>query len=122
MLRTGFSVPRDPEALEHALEGLVALDAYLIGKYDLPHVTQIGVEYREEDLEDWRNAIEVIGEGWGDCEDLAGYHAGWLRTRGEAARVILERTGPKTLHALVLREDGTIEDPSVWLGMEPIRW
>jgi len=118
VLLAGISVPRDPEALEHALEGLVALDAYLIDKYQLPHVTELGARWKREKQEWWRNAIQLLDTKVGDCEDIAGYHAGYLRAHGEPARLILEQTGPNTLHAVVLRADGSIDDPSVWLGMK----
>lgn len=112
-------MPRDPGAVEHALEGLVALDAYLIAKHNLPPLLKTGARYQTEDKEQWRSALEVIGEGWGDCEDLAAYRCGELRARiGEPARLILRWTGPKTMHALVLRASGKIEDPSRALGMK----
>lgn len=115
----GLSVPRDPEALEHALEGLAALDAYLIRKHDLPPLVETGAIYKREPQESWRNALQVIAEGWGDCEDLAAYRVGWLRVHeAEPARIILVRTGPNTLHAKVLRANGRTEDPSIWLGMK----
>ena len=125
MLRVTMRVPRDAQALEHALEGLVALNTYLIGTYKLPHLMEAadegrGIEYRREKTEQWRNALEVLESGWGDCEDLAAYLAAQYRLEGEFARVVLKQTGPNTLHAQVLRENGEIEDPSVWLGMRPL--
>jgi len=114
-----IAVPRDPIAIGYALEGLVALDSYLIDKHRLPHIRQSGAVYKREKHEDWRSALEVVHEGWGDCEDLASYHAAWLRVhRGEPARVLLKWTGPKTMHCVVQRYDGSIDDPSLWLGMK----
>lgn len=53
--------------------------------------------------------------GVDDCEDLAGWMAAGLRWTGEdtGARVALIRTGRNKLHAVVLRSDGSIDDPSV---------
>ncbi len=112
-------VPRDIGALEAALEGLAALDAYLINKYKLPPLLELDVRYGIEKQELWKNALQLAEGGVFDCEDLAGYRVGELRVRlGEPARIILKRTGPSTLHAQVLREDGRIEDPSIWFGMK----
>lgn len=61
----------------------------------------------------------VLRRGWGDCDDLAPWHAASLRATGEdpdaIARVI--PSGPKRWHAIVERSDGTIEDPSKAAGM-----
>jgi hypothetical protein len=61
----------------------------------------------------------VVGRGWGDCDDLAPYHAGSLRATGTDpnARAFVKRSGPTRWHALVRRGDGTIEDPSRHAGM-----
>jgi hypothetical protein len=55
--------------------------------------------------------------GGGDCEDLATWRAAELRAVGEPARVIVYRSAPSVLHAVVRRGDGRIEDPSRRLGM-----
>lgn len=79
--------------------------------------------YRPEQLgadrvEEWQNVAELYGAGKGDCEDLAGARAAELRVRrGEPARAIAYRSGPRKFHAVVRRADGTIEDPSRILGM-----
>jgi len=61
----------------------------------------------------------VIGRGWGDCDDLAPWHAGSLRASGRdpGARAIVKKSGPKRWHAIVQRSDGSIEDPSAHAGM-----
>ena len=61
----------------------------------------------------------VIGRGWGDCDDLAPWHAGSLRATGRdpGARAIVKKSGPKRCHAIVQRSDGSIEDPSKHAGM-----
>lgn len=61
----------------------------------------------------------VIGRGWGDCDDLAPWHAGSLRATGRdpGARAIVKKSGPKRWHAIVQRSDGSIEDPSRHAGM-----
>ena len=77
---------------------------------------------------------EVLGQGWGDCEDLAAWRAAELRLRGhKRAYAFAVRSGSmrhpelgkvNLIHILVSR-DGTcalsaIEDPSVILGMPAI--
>lgn len=61
----------------------------------------------------------VLGRGWGDCDDLAPWHAASLRASGEdpEARAIVRPSGPHRWHAVVQRHDGTIQDPSRAAGM-----
>jgi len=61
----------------------------------------------------------VLGRGWGDCDDLAPWHAASLRASGEDpdAMAFVRRSGPTTWHALVKRGDGTVQDPSKAAGM-----
>lgn len=64
----------------------------------------------------------IMGRGWGDCDDLAPWHAGSLRAGGvdPGARAFVRRSGPKRWHALVRRSDGSIEDPSAAAGMHRV--
>jgi hypothetical protein len=64
----------------------------------------------------------VLARGWGDCDDLAPYHAGSLRAGGvdPGARAIVRKSGPKRWHAIVQRSDGSIEDPSAHAGMHSV--
>lgn len=67
----------------------------------------------------------VLRRGWGDCDDLAPYHAGSLRASGEdpGATAIVRPSSsgiPGRWHALVERSDGSIEDPSIWAGMHSV--
>jgi hypothetical protein len=61
----------------------------------------------------------VLARGWGDCDDLAPWHAASLRASGvdPRARAVVKKSGPARWHALVKRGDGSIEDPSVAAGM-----
>lgn len=77
-----------------------------------------GVRYDARDpAERWQLPSETRARGRGDCEDLASYRCAELRLAGESCRVIVKRTGPNVLHAVVERADGRIEDPSRRLGM-----
>jgi hypothetical protein len=64
----------------------------------------------------------AMRRGWGDCDDLAPWHAGSLRASGidPEARAIVRPSAPGRWHALVERSDGSIEDPSLWAGMHSV--
>lgn len=64
----------------------------------------------------------VLRRGWGDCDDLAPWHAASLRAAGAdpGATPIVRRSGPNRWHAVVRRSDGSIDDPSVTAGMRSI--
>lgn len=64
----------------------------------------------------------VLRRGWGDCDDLAPWHAASLRATGAdpGARPIVRRSGPNRWHAVVRRSDGAIDDPSVSAGMRSV--
>lgn len=77
-----------------------------------------GVRYLGKDPEErWQIPSETTSRGGGDCEDLASWRCAELRNAGEKCRVIVRRSRPGVLHAVVEREDGQIEDPSRRLGM-----
>jgi hypothetical protein len=89
-----------------------------------PSVYGSGVRYEIEPpgREDWDPADVLLRRGWGDCEDLAAWRAAELRDVGERARadtyVSRERPdGSRVWHAVVVRSDGSVEDPSAHLGM-----
>lgn len=121
-MRTVINVPASlgVRAVEAALEGLSQLATEEHRASRLPPLYKSGVRYRRENgTEDWLTPREVLAAGHADCEDLSAYRVGELRASGvdPAARIVIERTGPRTLHALVRRGDGQLEDPSRALGM-----
>ncbi len=61
----------------------------------------------------------VLRRGWGDCDDLAPWHAASLRATAQdpQARAMVVPSGPHRWHAIVERGDGSIEDPSKAAGM-----
>lgn len=116
-------IPPVPAVIEAALEGLVRvnlvmMEAGLIPPF--PHDVP-GLRYRleGEGLEDWKHGANCILDGWGDCEDIAGWCTAGLRFTGEDpdARCVVMRTGPENLHCVTLLSDGRIWDPSLDLGM-----
>jgi len=116
-------VPAAAPALNAVLEGLTALDAVLLAASERkPSLYEQGVRYEPEPRgqEDWVNVRGVYRRRRGDCEDLAALRAAELRVyEGEPARAVAypSRRGPGKFHAVVLRADGSIEDPSRLLGM-----
>jgi hypothetical protein len=122
-LHVRIMCPPIPEAIEALAEGLVRLNVALMRFADekgveLPPLYESGIKYRREPTgrEWWESADDVVGlaaKKSGDCEDLAAYRAAELRYyEGEVARVAILRTSRGSFHAVVEREDGTLEDPS----------
>lgn len=71
--------------------------------------------------DDWCDVLQVLAQGYGDCEDLAAYRAAVLRVRHNiAARCDFEVTkvnGRDEYHIFVRHPDGRKEDPSRVLGL-----
>lgn len=127
-LHVRIDVPAFPEAIEAVAEGLVLLNCVLFDSarergVEMPSLYDTHVTYRREPSgsEWWESARDVLGvarDGSGDCEDLSAYMAAWYRVfMDEEASVLVLRTSRGTFHAVVLHEDGTIEDPSRILVM-----
>ena len=113
--------------LRAALAGLVHRNvAILRDANDAVPLYESGVVYQREPRgsENWLTIPELMVAGWGDCEDLAAARAAELRVSGEDphARGDVYASAPQTFHAVVRRGDGSIEDPSLLLGMRPTRW
>ncbi len=134
MLHVRIDVPPIPELLEALAEGLVLLNVALMqhaadNGVELPPLYESGIVYRVEPRgrEWWETAgdlVAVVHDRSGDCEDLACYRAAELRHTGEDpdAHCVIVPTARGSLHAIVGRGDGTIEDPSrVVIGIESER-
>lgn len=120
------------EVPEHGLDGALAVlqslselqlsRAAMAGP--VPMLYASGVRYQREPFgrEWWQTAVDNFAEREGDCEDLASHRAAELNVfDGEPAHTIAVRTGKRSFHAVVERADGSIEDPSLVLGMVPSR-
>ena len=95
---------------------------YLRAHADAPPLYRAGVRYRAERFprEEWRGIAALHEEREGDCEDLACARSAELIARGRAARPVFRwrRLGRLSVyHILVRHSDGSIEDPSLLLGM-----
>lgn len=67
-------------------------------------------------------ASTVLRRGWGDCDDLAPWHAASLRATGQDPGAVarVRPSGPGRWHAVVVRGDGSVDDPSEHAGMRSI--
>lgn len=132
-MRLTMEVPRPASRARMlpALEALTSLNEELAEEHEQETGTAVrplystGVRYKAEPpgVEDWDSFRIVYPRGWGDCEDLACIRAAELRRAGEpSARADTYRSrvrpdGTAVWHAVVVRGDGTLEDPSALLGM-----
>lgn len=89
------------------------------GRY--PALYRSGVRYQREPRgrEDWQTVSRAYRNKFADCEDLAAWRAAELVVSREdaGARAVIKRVRPGLIHCLVLRGDGSFEDPSKVLGM-----
>lgn len=83
-----------------------------------PPLYAAGARYIRSDADErWQLPSETRARGGGDCEDLAAWRCAERRLAGESCRVVVKRSSPTVLHAVVEGPDGSIEDPSRKLGM-----
>jgi hypothetical protein len=127
-MRINVAIPEshvNAHVLNAALEPVTRLNEAMIRAGEVPSFDRAlkngWVQWRPEPPggEHFDHAKVVIGRRWGDCDDLAPWHAGALRASGAdpGAKAIVKKSGPHTWHAVVLRSDGMIEDPSARAGM-----
>lgn len=110
--------------LNAGLEAVTRLNEQLITSGKAPTFAEgvrRGVRWAPEPpgLESFDHARKVAARGWGDCDDLAPWHASSLRVSGAdpRARAVVYQSGPHRWHAIVRRGDGRYEDPSQTAGM-----
>jgi hypothetical protein len=120
-----LGLPSRADVYGAALEGLVRVNELILDKRpDLPPLYAAGVRWKNIPHDNWRRADDIARDGWGDCEGISAWRVAELRrgrgVYGECdpdARVNCYHTGPKKYHAIVMRGNDLIEDPSVALGM-----
>lgn len=111
--------------LDAALEAVTRLNEELIKSGASPTFKEQlqgpGVKWKPEPpgAEHFDHAGIVARRGWGDCDDLAPWHAASLRVKGidPGAKAVVVRSGPNRWHAIVERSSGKFEDPSEAAGM-----
>lgn len=126
-MRLNVAVPEphvSAPILDAALEATTRLNQSLLksGELEPFDMSAPGVRWRPEppgDGEHFDHGLMVQGRGWGDCDDLAPWHAASLRVTGRdrGAKAVVRKSGPSRWHAVVQRSDGRIDDPSLAAGM-----
>lgn len=128
-MRINVAVPEaqvTKPVLDAALESVTRLNEQLIKDGSAPTFRRAlhrgkGIVWKPEPPGDehFDHAGVVQRRAWGDCDDLAPWHAASLRATGEdpEARAVVRRSGPSRWHAYVERSDGSSEDPSREAGM-----
>jgi len=127
-MRINVAIPEanvNAHILNAALEPVTRLNEAMVKSGTVPSFDRAlkngWVQWKPEPPggEHFDHAGVVLGRRWGDCDDLAPWHAGSLRASGAdpGATAIVKKSGPHTWHAVVLRSDGMIEDPSKRAGM-----
>lgn len=127
-MRINVAVPEaqvTKPVLDAALESVTRLNEQLIKSGSVPtfrkSLARDNIRWKPEPPGDehFDHAGVVQRRKWGDCDDLAPWHAGSLRATGEDpdAIAVVRRSGPTRWHAYVERSDGTTEDPSREAGM-----
>lgn len=91
-----------------------------------PSLYDSGVVYRREPLkrgqqyEEFADILTIYRRGWGDCDDLCAWRVAELRFTGEDPKADIRlywRPKSNVMHVEVRRGDGSIEDPSRFLGL-----
>lgn len=126
-MRINVAIPEahvDAPILDAALESVTRLNQQMLKKGEVPsfdRALKYGIKWRPEPpgAEHFDHAATVLARKWGDCDDLAPWHAASLRESGTdpGATAIVRRSGPQRWHAVVRRSDGSIDDPSKRAGM-----
>lgn len=120
---------QDRGGVELSLAALVAWDTMWLRLQrelgqQIPPLYASGVRYARDGIgyERWKSIPVAMRDGTGDCKVLAAWRVAELRVsevdRG-ATPLVVEAGGPysRQWHVVVRRSDGSIEDPSLVLGM-----
>lgn len=115
-MRALWKLPPVPAVLEAALEGLVAVDQWLLERGLVPRLYESGTLYRWIlPGTGWDHAGIVLLRGHGDCKDVSAWRIAEQRLAGVAAWPHVIHTGGRNYHVQVRYGDGAIEDPSLEL-------
>lgn len=121
----GLTEDEEASVINHALETNATAVEPLIAHARVPTAEEAiregRVRWRPEPPGDehFDPANLVMRRGWGDCDDLAPWHAASLRVTGEdpEAFPFVYKSGRNKWHAVVQRSDGSVDDPSRLAGM-----
>lgn len=102
------------EAVQDALDALTLLNRRWLARHPgTPSIYEVdGLQYTaERGTEIWQSLPLLLRSGRGDCEDLS-----CALAAATGGRAVCIRTAAG-YHVLVLYRDGSVEDPSIRLGM-----
>lgn len=104
-----------------ALEGMARGYAAMMPFWRLPPLYRSGIRFAYEPhhgtgIEDWAAPLTTYRRKCGDCDDLVIYRLAELYAGGEERASCRALWLNESVHVLVRRADGTIEDPAVALG------
>jgi hypothetical protein len=108
------------ELLGHTVVCLVELVEHARRGEPFPLLYESGCKYQREPpgSEVWQTPRASMASKCLDCEDAACWRSAELWRLGETrASPYVKRINPRLRHIVVERADGSIEDPSVILGM-----
>lgn len=119
---------RSRTSMLYLLSWLVMHDRLWLRTYpDTPSIYASGVKYINKDDIDapaWQDVSVCLAKGTGDCKDFAAWRCAELLEQGIDCRPCIQWRiidGTSRFHALVEYPDGTLEDPSIMLGMKSTR-
>lgn len=126
--RVRVQLPKDPEAALGALRALVQVNLWCLrhahrtrGRTVRPLYDSVCYEREPVGSEVWQSIPALYARGRGDCEDLVCARVAERLLVGDACRPGLKKQvrpdGSILWHVIIGNPDGTIEDPSVELGM-----
>jgi len=104
-----------------AISALACLNVLYLQTHPTPSLYRSGVVYSEPRLarhggQDMISIPEVLRAGAGSCGDLTAWRIAELYTHGELGTPVVTRVGD-LWHAKLRRADGSLECPSLILGM-----
>src|SRR5688572_10784245 len=116
-IRVEMTIPLP--AMEAAVEGLAAINMSILrtlleGGKDVPRLYEAAIRYRQPGKLRWHTLADVYDLRKGDCKDLVAVRLAELRYYDcePATAHVYETTRRGRWHAVVMRADGSIEDPS----------
>ena len=122
----GLDRKNSEKTLLWLLNALVQTNREELKTNKIPPLYKSGVRYeREEQTEIWKDCVNILRDGFGDCEDLACWRVAELQNNGKKARPYIRyrvhpQTGMYIYHVMVQRANGKLEDPSALLGMNGV--
>ncbi len=118
-LVASLRLPAEPQLLELVLRAFVVINQRLLQLCpSVPPLYRSGVRYQLD--RQWYLLPTALLRRRGDCKHLVPWRLAELHQAGETdADLRICWMGRTMMHVYILRADGSIEDPSVVLGMKP---